>query len=166
MKRSLIALFSAFSIFVATNCYGGYVLTRKAHNWNGTLGDKWVKSIVNVLFIFVYPVTGFIDFFILNTLEFWSGSNPLAMKDGEVETQIVHNDGKEYHITATKNQFEVREVAAGKLGNPVYLTFSADESAWYMKANGKSLKVSEAINLAEGQVKLFHPDGKYVEVKL
>lgn len=166
MKRTIISLISLVSILGTINCYGGYVMTRKVHNWNGTLGDKWVKSIVNVLLVFVYPFTAIIDFLVLNTLEFWTGSNPLAMKEGEVEVQVVHKDGKEYKITATRNQFEVREVMAGKLGDPAYLTYEPKESAWYMKANGKAMKVSEAVNFNEGHVKLIHPDGKTVDVKL
>jgi hypothetical protein len=168
MKKSFIALLSAFSMLVATNCYGGFVATKKVYSWNGGLGNKWVQSIVFwvMIIIPVYEVVALVDFLVLNTLEFWTGSNPMAMKDGEVETQIVHNGGKEYQITATKNQFEVREIAAGKLGNPVYLTFVPQDSAWYMKTNGKSVKVSEATNLAEGQIKLFHPDGKTVETRL
>jgi hypothetical protein len=121
----------------------------------------WVMIIVPV-----YPIVGIVDFLVLNTLEFWTGSNPLAMKEGQVETQIVKRDGKEFEITATKNQFAIREIANGVKGEPVYLLYQQQDSAWYVKAAGKTTKISEMSDAESNQVKLFHPDGKSVEVKL
>lgn len=168
MKRILAGVLTLFIAITGMNCYGGFMATRKIYNWNGTLGNKWVKTIVMwaLVIIPVYPIASLADIVILNTLEFWTGSNPLAMKAGEVETQLVRRDGKEYQITATKNQFEIREVTQNKLGNPVYLTFRPQEEAWYVTQNGKSLKISEATEANQNEVKLFHPDGRSVAVKL
>jgi len=167
MKKTIISLISLVSILGTMNCNGGFVATRKIYNWNHNLGNKWVQSIVMWLMIIVpvYPVVMVIgDFIILNALEFWTGSNPLAMKPGESETQLVHKDGKEYEITARQNQFEIREIADGKRGEPAYLTFRPVENAWYAETKGKSAKVSELTE--EGKVKLFHPDGRVAEVNL
>lgn len=168
MKRILIAIFGAMLALVSMNCYGGFVATRKIYNWNGGLGNKWVKSIVMwvLIIIPVYPIATFVDFIILNVLEFWTGSNPLAMKEGEKETQIVKHNGKDYEITATKNQFAVREIENGKLGEPVFLTYKPAESAWYIQSKGKEHKISEASDLEREEVRLIHPDGRTVEVKL
>lgn len=168
MKKTLIALLSVFSMTMATNCYGGFVATKKIYNWNGGLGNKWVNSIVMWVMIIVpvYPIAGIVDFLILNTLEFWTGSNPLAMKDGQVETQIVKRDGKEFEITATKNQFAIREIANGVKGEPVYLVYQQQDQAWYVKSAGRTTKISEMSDAESNHVKLFHPDGKSVEVKL
>lgn len=168
MKRIMIGLLSLITVSASMNCYGGFVATKKIYNWNGGLGNKWVNTIVMwvMIIIPVYPIATFVDFVILNTLEFWTGSNPLAMKEGESETQMVQHNGKEYQITATKNQFEIREMVAGKAGSPVLLQYQPQDSAWYVKANGRSMKISEGADLSQEQVRLFHPDGKSVEVKL
>lgn len=98
MKRILVGVLALFIAITGMNCYGGFMATRKIYNWNGTLGNKWVKTIVMwaLVIIPVYPIASLADIVILNTLEFWTGSNPLAMKAGEVETQLVRRDGKEY----------------------------------------------------------------------
>lgn len=169
MKKTIIALLSAFSIFFTMNCYGGFVVTRKIYNWNGGLGNKWVRSIAMwvMIIIPVYPVASLLDFIVLNTLEFWTGSNPLAMQEGQSETQIVQRDDKKFEITATKNQFAIREInKKGELGQPVLLVYEPDASAWFMKAKGKSIKISESNGDSIEQVKLFHPDGRVVNVKL
>jgi hypothetical protein len=168
MKRTFIALLSAVAMLFATNCYGGFVVTRKLYNWNGGLGNKWVKSIVMwvMIIIPVYPIVSLVDLIVLNTLEFWTGSNPMAMKEGDVEIQLVEKDGKQYEITATRNQFAIAEIANGQKKAPVYLMYRPEETAWYVKSNGKTTKISEAMNADATQVKLFHPDGKSVEVRL
>lgn len=168
MKRTLVALLSAIAMFFASNCYGGFVATKKVYHWNGGLGNKWVQSIVMwvMLIVPVYEIVAIVDFLILNTLEFWTGSNPMAMKEGEVETQIVHKDGKDFEITATRNQFQITEVTNGKRQESVFLVFNQGESAWYVKARGKMTKISEMSDADASQVRLFHPDGKHVEVKL
>jgi hypothetical protein len=167
MKRIFAGFLTLLMAVAGMNCYGGFVLTKKINNWNGGLENKWVKSIVNVpICIFVYGITGLLDVVVFNLLEFWTGSNPLAMKEGESETQIVHREGREYQVIATKNQFEIREIANGKQGKPTYLTFRPNESAWYVTQDGKTVKASEATELTQGEVKLFHPDGHSVDVKL
>ena len=70
-----------FSFSTITNCYGKYILVKKVHKWNGsTFSNKFVKSIVWFPVQYIGGGIGlFIDYIILNPLEFWTGSNPLAM---------------------------------------------------------------------------------------
>ena len=102
----LILVFLSFSTF---SCYGNFSLVKKLYQWNGSLGSKFVNSAVAWLLIIipVYGVAGFIDFVILNVLEYWTGENPVKMSAGETDTQIVSKDGKEYQITASKNRFDI-----------------------------------------------------------
>ncbi len=168
MKKLLVGLLALLFGFASMNCYGGFVATKKLYSWNGSVGNKWVNTIVMwvMVIIPVYGVAFAVDWIVLNTLEFWTGSNPLAMKAGESETQLVKMENKEYKVTATPNQFEIREVKADKLGEAVYLQYLPQESAWYVKANGQMVKVSDSAGLSAESVRLFHPDGKSVEVKL
>jgi hypothetical protein len=168
MKRTIVAILSAVSVLFATNCYGGFIATKKIYNWNGGLGNKWVRSIAMWIMIIipVYGVATLVDFVILNTLEFCTGSNPLAMKEGEVEIQLVHRDGKEYEITATRNQFAVAEIVQGQKSEPVYLIYKEAETSWYASAKGKMTKISEIDPTDASRVRLVHPDGKLIEVRL
>lgn len=168
MKRILIALLGLVTVSASMNCYGGFVATRKLYNWNGSLGNKWINTIVMWVMIIVpvYAIATLVDFVILNTLEFWTGSNPLAMKEGQSETQIVQHKGKSYQITATRNQFVIAELSADKVTAQVILRYMPEESAWYLTSKGKTMKISEMANTEQAQVRLFHPDGKSIEVPL
>jgi len=60
-------------------CYGSFNLTKKVYQFNGTIGNKWLKSLL--FFVIATPVYGttlFIDGVVLNLIEFWTGSNPVA----------------------------------------------------------------------------------------
>ncbi|MBR4785396.1 MULTISPECIES: DUF3332 family protein [Fibrobacter] len=100
MKKGIAALVCA-GMITLTGCYGSNALFGKLHKWNGTLGNKWLNSIVH-FGMHVIPVYGFayfIDYLVLNTVEFWTGSNPLASGDSYYEQDAQGNS-----IAAVKNE--------------------------------------------------------------
>ncbi|MDD7298059.1 protein of unknown function [Fibrobacter intestinalis] len=124
MKKGLIALGLA-AAFSLTACYGSYGLTKKIYNWNGTLGNKWLNSCVHFLMwvIPVYPICiGLVDGLVLNTVEFWTGSNPIAQGDTYYEKDAQGNQ-----VAAVKNadgslSMEITDVQ----GNKANLTLERD----------------------------------------
>lgn len=100
MKKSIATLLAA-GMIVLSGCYGSNMCFEKLHKWNGTLGNKWLNSIVHfILNIFgVYWIClGLVDGLVLNTVEFWTGSNPLASGDSYYEQDAQGNS-----IAAVKN---------------------------------------------------------------
>ena len=100
MKRVLLSLLAA-CIFAGTTtgCWGSFALTKKAYNFNNKFwGSKWISWIV---FLIGGEVVGGIclvfDSLIFNSLEFWTGSNPLALGDTYNETDANGNT-----VTAVK----------------------------------------------------------------
>lgn len=129
----LVLLCFAFSTM--EGCYGSFTLTKKWHRWNGSLGNKWVGEIVYLLTIWnIYPICGFVDFLLLNTIEFWTGSNPMAMAPGESETQVVSNGaGDTFRITATMNRFDVVQLTGKNSGHESSLVYEPDSATWFME---------------------------------
>lgn len=113
----LACLFFTLSIG-QTGCYGPFRLTKNLHEWNGTVGDKFTNALVFFAFVVipVYEVAVLVDGLVLNTIEFWSGDNPIAMKEGEKDVQIVKKDGKNTEsqlqkINFTSNSYKVQTKA-------------------------------------------------------
>ena len=70
----------ALTLFVS-GCYGPFYLTRKVWKFNGEVSDnKWVVELVYLLctWLPVYAIAGAADAIIFNSVEFWTGENPLA----------------------------------------------------------------------------------------
>ncbi len=168
MKSVAIVLLLFISLGVLVNCYGSYTLWHKVYHWNGTLGNKWVKTIVHLLLwiIPVYEICGIIDFFILNTIEFWVGSNPLAMAPGEKETQVVKLEGESYQITATMNRFDVVQLTGEKAGQTAALVYDPDTSSWYAESAMLNVKLAEMDGKNPNIMYLFRPGNKVQEVHI
>jgi nucleoside diphosphate kinase len=100
MRKTLLSLALVGSILATgislQGCYGSFNLTKKVYQFNGSLGNKWVKSLVQ--FVFggpVYGVTTTIDVLVLNVIEFWTGSNPVAAAQGQLDKTFA--DGTKVH---------------------------------------------------------------------
>ena len=66
--------------FLFSSCIGSFALSNKVLSWNQQIGNKFVNEIVFFGFwiLPVYEITMLADAVILNSVEFWSGSNPIA----------------------------------------------------------------------------------------
>lgn len=108
-----------------TGCFGKFALLGKVYNWNDSLGNKFVKTLVfwGLNIIPVYPLCATVDYLILNTIEFWVGSNPLAanehkvLDDGSIAIEYA---GAQYRIVPkSETSFELykgqEHVATGHL---------------------------------------------------
>lgn len=103
MKRLLsVALMTLVTVSTLTGCYGKFALTRKVYEMNGQVSDKFLRSGLTWVFIFVpvYGVAALVDFVAFNTIEFWSGRNPVAA--GEKDFQYVKG-GDAYQVHASKS---------------------------------------------------------------
>ena len=64
------------SLLLSTGCYGPCMLSSGVTKWHRDIdSNKYVKELIFLpVFFIVYPITGFVDYFILNSIEYWSGS--------------------------------------------------------------------------------------------
>lgn len=171
MKKVISGVLIAGTLIMSqASCIGSFSLFTKVKDWNESVSSKWVNELIFlVLWILpVYEVVFFLDVILLNSIEFWTGSNPIAMNEGDVEQQLVDGkDGKSYLITATKNQFEVKDVATGEVG---LLKFDPENLTWTATENGVSTTIMEGLKDEQGRLTeevVFHvPNGDDVVYNL
>lgn len=77
-------------------CWGSFNLTGRVYDWNGSFGSKWASWAVFLVFIII-PVYGtllFIDAVVLNTIEFFSGKNPVSRRAdlGNGQHLVLHGE--------------------------------------------------------------------------
>jgi len=138
-------------------CFGQFSLTRQLYNFNQEVSqDKFVRSIVMwcMWIIPVYSLAMFVDGAILNVIEFWTNTNPLAMNEGDLERQLITYQGVDYEVVATKNRFDISALADAQ--NSLSLVFCTDDNSWTIIKEGRELKITQQ----EGdELKLFNLDG-------
>ncbi|MFC1887410.1 DUF3332 domain-containing protein [Candidatus Cloacimonadota bacterium] len=152
-------------LILLSGCFGNFQLTRNLYTWNSQVGDKFANTAVMwILFIIpAYEVCGFIDFFILNTIEFWSGENPLSMSEYEEDIQIVESEGVNYEIKATQNRFDITQLNGEDAGSTVAIIHDAADGSWYLQSGDKLEKIA---TLDGNLLTLNYPDGKNIRTRL
>lgn len=112
----LVAVMAASSL----DCYGSFNLTRKVWKFNGTVGDKWVNELVFLVMsiVPVYGAAAFIDVIVLNSVEFWSGTNPVTTENA-LPTNLKGDDGSTITFNATGKVMEIKRTIPGQ-GEIVY----------------------------------------------
>jgi hypothetical protein len=90
-------------------CFGNFAATRKVYQFNESFGDKWMNQIMFWVLAIVpaYEIAGFADVVLFNTIEFWTGSNPITMAPGEEVIKYASEDGKNLKIVIRQNQVSV-----------------------------------------------------------
>lgn len=163
-KRIVACLVLAAFMTVNTGCYGNFSLIKKVYKWNGSLGNKFVQTIVFWAFniIPVYDVCGFIDVCILNVIQFWAGSNPVALNSDTESQKTVENNGKVYNVTMGKGMITIAETKGPDVGKKISLTYKNDAAAWYL-SDGKTTQMVASFDPQPlNKVNLIYPDGRVV----
>ncbi len=85
-----VSLFAAV-LLPQTGCIGSFRLTDKVFQWNRGVGSLVVQEILFLAFVIlpVYEITVFIDAFILNVIEAFTGSNPLSATEGPRDVELA-----------------------------------------------------------------------------
>lgn len=152
MKKSM-KLFAALSLagtMLLSSCIGSFALFNRLLDWNKGLSNKAVNEVVFLAFniIPVYGVAMLADYLVINSIEFWSGSNPLADNSGVINTE----DGQ-YVVEQNENGYTITN-------NGQTVSFVKDGDSWYYNENGNQVKMFEFVD--EQHVQLN--DGSVVEL--
>ena len=146
------ALLLAATIMLSS-CIGSFRLTNNIKDWNEGLGDKFVNELVFVALhiVPVYPIAMFVDGVVLNSVEFWTGDNPVA----EVgETKVVKNsNGDEIEIVATENGYSLSNGETA-----MNLVFDKEQQLWSAEYNNQVTKLVK-LN-GDNTAQLFVGDGE------
>lgn len=107
---ALVALFGVTS----AGCFGRFHLVRTVYDFNASVQNKFARSLVTwaMVIIPVYAVAGLVDFLILNTIEFWSGSSALAdqtLPDG-TQMQLARISDDVMRVRLTRPNGAIDEV--------------------------------------------------------
>lgn len=142
-----------------SSCIGSFSLWSTLKDWNQGLGNKFVNEIVFLAFhvIPIYEVTYLADILVLNSIEFWSGSNPIA----EVgSTKTVKGENGEYLVRTNTDGYTITK--KGEEDKQLDLVYNPENRTWNAVAEGESF---ELITMNEdGTITFKQKDGTPITV--
>ena len=163
MKKSNLNLAATVLIcgaFLFSSCIGSFALHRKVVDWNQGIGSKFINELVFLAFniIPVYPLCYMADALVLNSIEFWSGSNPMA-SIGDVKK--VKGENGDYLVETLENGYSIT-----KEGETVsmQLIYDKDLNTWNVVADGVSTELLQMNN--DGTAQMTLPNGEDMTVTL
>jgi hypothetical protein len=140
---SMLLLFS-----MSTGCIGNFGLSGKVRKFNLEQSeDRWGREILFVILyvIPVYPFAGFLDIIVFNSIEFWTGTNPIngsasvtpiamqewttedgtkvtmqGLPDNSIDVNVVQPDGDKRYFNLTRTDEGV--TARDEAGNVIVST--------------------------------------------
>ena len=136
MKRNKLNIAVALLIcgsLTFSSCIGSFGLTHKVLDWNKSIGSKWVNEVVFFCFMVlpVYELTGLADVLVINSIEFWKGTNPVygsKFVEGENSQYVINSHEKGYTITDQNTNESVE------------LVYDNTDDSWSAVVNGESHK--------------------------
>lgn len=161
MRKRLIpccALLLASSLLF-TSCIGEFALTKKVLTWNKQISNKFVNELVffGMWILPVYEISAIADALVINSIEFWSGSNPLASTghktiDAQTGRYLIAWDETGYTITNEADHSVTR------------LNFDKDTDSWSVATPEGDVTFLTFID--ESHVKMPTQDGSSTVVEL
>ena len=146
MKRRFftVATLLMCATMLTTSCVGSFSLFNKLASWNkDATGSKFLNEIIFIVISPAYAVCSVADALVLNSIEFWSGSNPVASNVGKT-IDVKGQDGRLYAVKTLKNGYEVK-LPDGAVTNFVY---DKKTDSWSQIQDGKTTEIFR-----------FYPDG-------
>ena len=133
-----------------SSCIGSFSLFNQYAAWQKDMtSNKFINAIVGfVLMPIVGGVALTVDAVVLNTIEFWTGENPVAQNVGKTQ-MIKGDDGLLYAVKTLRKGYEIK----APNGQVTLLTYNKRDDSWSISQNGVTKEIFR-----------FNEDGKSIKV--
>lgn len=156
----LVTVVALTASMTMQSCIGSFALFNKVKNWNDHVGDKFVNELVFVAMwiLPVYELSFAADLLILNSIEFWSGSNPaLAMN----EAKVIDGKDAQYLVARNETGYTITNTTTKQVTRFI---FDASDNSWSLENNGQEIKLFTFVD--DTHVNMLTRDGSYTIVEL
>ena len=166
LRRAAVLTLTAGALLGTSACFGSFNLTRKVYGWNKSVSsDKWVRELVflGLSIVPVYNIAGLVDVLITNSIEFWTGTNPVSMSS----TVKVDKDTKVVRVESVKNGVRTMTLTTYKFNKVVstttveYVRGTTHMTFTTVQADGTSETHISAVDV---NGKTFVMSGSYAEL--
>ncbi len=156
LSVGLVLMLASSMMF--TSCIGSFSLSNKVLSWNKQVGSKFVNELVffALWIVPVYELSLFADIVVINSIEFWSGSNPVA-----ANTQVIDGKDARYLVERSKNGYYIKNLNDN---SEFRFNFNEVENSWAFERNGESHKLLQFVD--DTHVKMVTPNNDFKTIEL
>jgi len=157
-------------IGVSTACYGPFNLTKNVYRWNsgikgsGEVSEKWMKEFVffGMIIVPVYMFSALLDAFIFNSIQFWSGDNPVKAYElgDDGQTKVAQVGDLTMKWTATSEGATVTYERHGSVERRATIVSS---ETGYRLLDEKGLTLAEVEYAVDGALTVLDQDCQIVQ---
>ena len=163
MKKSRLTYVAACvfcSTILFSSCVGSFGLFNRLSSWNQTVGHKFVNELVFIALniVPVYPIAYLADAVVINSIEFWTGSNPMA-NVGDVRK--VKGENGNYMVETLRDGYSISKEGDKKA---MELIYNKVANTWNVVAQGETTELLKMKN--DGTADLILPNGTTMNVTL
>ena len=169
-NRIVAAVAVASFLTLTTACYGPFNLTRNVYHWNGNIkggkevNEKWMKEFIffGMIIIPVYMFSALLDAFIFNSIQFWSGDNPIKASDldDDGQTKVAQVGDLTMRWTSTSEGATVTYERSGIIERRAMIVSSA---TGYRLLNERGNTLAEVEYAADGTLTVLDHDCRVVQ---
>ena len=162
INKTFIAVLLLSSSLLCSSCIGSFKLWNGLREWNQGIGNKFVNELVFIALniVPVYGVAYFADVVVLNTIEFWSGSNPVASN----EVKEVKGENGNYLVASNENGYTITNKEDNQ---SLDLVYNKENKSWNAVTESESFELvkmnddgTATINMQNGTSMTVTPDSE------
>ncbi|NDV69380.1 DUF3332 domain-containing protein [Dysgonomonas sp. 25] len=162
MKKRFLSVATVLALsgcIMFSSCIGSFNLTNKVLSWNQTIDSKFVNELVFIALwiVPVYEVCFLADILVVNSIEFWTGDNPVQL--GEVK-QVEGKNGIMYTIETQENGYHIQN----EEGTEMNLVYDKETKTWSVATANEEHKLFKFED--ENNVIVYLQNGKEQHVEL
>lgn len=161
MKKFIVAV--VLLSFVSVGCTGSFLLTKKVYNWHRGLDGKWADEFGFLVcsMLPIYGLSTLADSLVFNSIEFWTGKNPVNEAKAETQTKIVRAGDEKATMTynAKTNQLTIASQKKGLHPTTIVLEKNGDT---LLTKDQKGQLLSTTVKDGNGGYLVYNKDQKLV----
>ena len=160
--KTLIAVLLISPSILCSSCIGSFKLWNGLKEWNQGIGNKFVNELVFIALhiVPVYEVAYFADVVVLNTIEFWTGSSPIASN----EVKELKGENGNYLVASNENGYTITNKEDNQ---SLDLVYNKENKSWNAVTESESFELvkmnddgTATINMQNGTSMTVTPDSE------
>jgi hypothetical protein len=136
------ALLAGFLPAAVSGCFGRFELTRKVYRFNKEISpDKWIQwmAFLVLTIVPVYGIATFVDAVVANSLEFWTGRNPVVARVGD--QRVTRGPAGEFAVSTLRGDGSIDLEIQDASGRECFVNLAREGSTLLARdAEGRVLR--------------------------